>query len=222
MDRKDSAPDYFQLQHVMDNFLRAHGLETSLYKEWVLVDGNLPGIRACLHDSGRQDTTRLDIELRVSAERTLIECFAGMGKDKREATNDAIDNFCNSSLHVFLAAFWNCLDPDQVTVEKWQINGATWNAYIGDYVRRTTGGEEIPIPDDASLLTEGMIKSLPLEGDLHWVRTFYCSIGDRQKVSEVLLDNEVWTELQDAFLNLEWPPTNKYYSARNFLILKKS
>jgi hypothetical protein len=217
--------DYHGLQPIMEGLLQSHGLMTSTYKEWVLGSTELPGLRACLYNGGRHDTARLVVELLIGKGQIIVESFAGVGEDEEKALMDAVENFCNNSLHVFLAAFWNHIEPEQVTVEKWQINGATWSVYIGNYyVRGATDGEDVRFPArDAFPLTEAWIKKLPLQGDFHWVRTFYGSWGvkDQQKKAETLLDNEVWADFQDLFLRLPWPPRDKYYSARNFLVLKK-
>jgi|SRR5215467_2488896 len=223
-DKKHSAngTDYFQLRPVMERLLQSHGVRTSNYKEWVLGGTDLPAIRASLQNTGRSETTRLDVELCIAPGQTIIESFGGVGKDAEQATNDAVENFCKSSLHVFLAAFWNHVEPDQVTLENWEISGASWSAYIGSQVCRGTDAFDVPVPADVFPLTEMFIKKLLLRGDLHWVRTFYCNVKDQQKTSEALLDNNVWTDLQDAARHLKWPPTDKFYSVRNFLILKKS
>jgi hypothetical protein len=221
--KKSSAdgPDYFRLQSVIERLLQSHGLTTATYKEWILASTELPAFRASLAQTGRPETTRLVVELRVGAGQTIIESFAGVGQDAASAARDALENFCNGALHVFLAAFWNHIEPDQVLLEHWPINGATWSAHIGNYVCRATKGEDVPVPADAFPVIEALIRELPLTGDLHWVRTFYCHITDEQRIAEALLDNAVWRELQDALLHLPWPPTATYYSARNFLILKK-
>lgn len=222
--KKSSADgrDYFRLQPVIEGLLQSHGLQTAIDKEWIAGSTALPAIRASLALTGRPDTTRLDVELRVgAAEQTIIESFAGVGQDEETAANDAVENFCQSGLHVFLAAFWDHIDQDQVLIESWHINGATWSAYIGNYVCRGVGAEATPVPSEAFPLTEALIKKLPLTGDLHWVRTFYCNLTAQEKVAEALLDNDTWTELQEALLHLKWPPRDNFYTARNFLILRR-
>lgn len=212
------------LQDWLEPLLQGHGLETSRYKDWILVGGELPGISASCAapvctESGC--SVRLDVEVLVAPERLLSESFGGSGTDGEGAIRNAFDNFCQSSLHVFLTAFWNRPDDDQVTVERWRMGGGNWRAVVGNLVRRSYGGESIPVPEGAFEAIESALKSMRLEGDPHWVRTFYCNMGTGEIVIEALLDNETWEEGEEALRTLEWPPSEKFYSVRNFFLIQR-
>ena len=216
--------DYFKLQPVIKELLEAHGVETSIYKEWVLNKEDLPGIRGFFHNVSKVDSgycVRLDIDVGANTEQTIFECFAGVGDNEKNTKKDAIEDFCNCTLYVMLAAFWGIIDRDRVRIETWRLNETDWKVYIGNYVRRSKNDEDIPVLEVASSKTEELIKSLTLEDDLYWVRSFYCNAKDENKTSEALLNNESWKNLQNVLSDLDWPATDEYYSARNFIILKK-
>ncbi len=206
------------------DLLNEHGLNSSIYDDWVVVNNSLPALRAHAQTSSKTESglsVLLDVELRLTSKKSIHESFAGLGNDEISALNDALVNFCTSSLHVFLSTFWGYKDHDHVTIENWNINNFEWKAHIGNYVRRAFGGEDIPIPEGLFFATEKAIKSLKLEQDIYWFRTFYCNISCKEKVSEALLNNETWESLQNTLLKLDWPQSDKYYSIRNFLILVK-
>ena len=48
----------------------------------------------------------------------LVESFAGMGEDQDAALLNAINNFSQNSLHVFLAALWECDLEDHVNFDR--------------------------------------------------------------------------------------------------------
>ena len=213
------------LQKFLENLLRAHGLDSAAYEDWVVVDGELPGIRASIQDPRLQDgrvLLRLDIEVSFGADDVIVESFAGVGEDREAAVANALRNFCVNALHVFLAAFWGHVEADQVQVESWQINGADWRAVIGNFGCQIAGDDAVDIPGNAFATIEACIKDLPLTGERHWVRSFYCNVGRDETGTEVLLDNEVWEDAQTAVAGLDWPQSDGYYSARNFLILQRS
>jgi Family of unknown function (DUF6348) len=212
------------LQDWLEPLLRDHGLETSRYKDWVLVGGDLPGISASCAAPVCQEngcSARLDVEVLLAPGRMLKESFGGSGTDEDEAIGNAFYNFCQSSLHVFLAGFWGRVDDDQVAVEHWRMGGGSWRAVVGNFVRRSYGGESIPVPDGAFEAIEGTLKGMRLAGDLHWVRTYYCNLGTGEVVIEALLDNETWVEGEEALRILEWPPSENFYSVRNFFLIQR-
>lgn len=212
------------LQQALEALLEGHGIETVAYKDWITVGGQFPAVRASIHDRREQDgwtLLRLDVEVAVSAEKVIVESFAGRGEGERAAVRNALENFCINSLHVFLAAFWGHIEPDQVEIEGWQVGGGNWRAVVGNVGCQSFGGEAVEIPNDFFPTIESCIKSLALAGDLHWVRSFHCNIGGDDSCTEVLLDNEPWPLAQTAVARLDWPRSEGYYSARNFLVLQR-
>lgn len=212
------------LQDWLEKLLQVHHLETTRYKDWIVVGGDLPGISAsCAAPSctERGCSVRLDIDILVAPGRVLNEAFGGGGTDEEGAIKNAFANFCESSFHVFLAAFWNRSDDDQVTIESWRIGGESWRAVVGNFVRRSDGGEPVSVPDGAFEAIERALKGMRFEGDLHWVRTYYCNTGSGEVVIEALLDNETWIEGEEALGTLEWPPSERYYSVRNFFLIQR-
>lgn len=212
------------LQHTLEELLQAHGLPTATYKEWVLVEGKLPGMAASLANRHRLEngySLQLDIEVAFSQEQVIRESFAGAGTSEQEAVGNALEAFCQNSLHVLLAALWGKVDEHQVTIERWDVDAIPWQVFIGNYGLRTFGNFQVGVPENAFSTLEQLIRALPLPGNLHWVRTFYCHTGAGKTVSEVLRDNEPWEAAQEAIDRLEWPRIDPYYSVRQFLILRR-
>lgn len=212
------------LQQALEALLKGHGLAAAPYEDWVVVDGRLPGIRATVADPRRQEgrvLLRLDVEVALSADEVILESFVGLGEDESAALGNALQNFCVNSFHVFLAAFWNHVETDQVLVEDWQVGGQAWRAVIGNFGCQSAGGAPVQVPDAVFPTLESHIKALPLAGACHWMRSFHCNIDGEETCTEVLLDNAPWPEAQAAVAALDWPRTDGYYSARNFLVLQR-
>jgi hypothetical protein len=164
---------------------------------------------------------QLDVEVALDAEKVIIESFGGTGSTKDKAVATAWENFCRNSFHVFLAAFWERGEDDQVTIEQWDIAGVKWKVIIGNFGIRSFGGLPVTVPPDLFPTIEELIKTLSLPDDCYWVRTFFCNINESETVSEVLVNNSVWETAQDTISKLDWAKEEGYYSVRNFLILQR-
>jgi hypothetical protein len=57
---------------------------------------------------------------------------------------------------------------------------------------------------------------------IHWLRIFFADPQGFGQTAEVLLDNELWDEAQEAVGSLTWERSNDYYSVRRFLVLQSS
>ncbi len=212
------------LQQELEELFHAHGLETSDYEGWVLVDGEMPGMAATIvqewdHESSY--SVQLDVEVAYDQDLIIVESFAGIGTSRQEAVKNALENFCRNSYHVFLAACWDQVDEDQVSVEHWDIEGTHWEVFVGNYGVRSFGGPRVDIPEDAFTTVEALLRKLPLEDSLYWLRIFYSNVGNGNVITEVLLNNEVWEEAQTVVSALDWPKRDGFYSVRNFLMMQR-
>ncbi len=203
-----------------------HGIRVVRRDDWLVHDGMIgPYVRTRLTpgDSAPNGApVRLDIEVAVSDKYRVLESFAGIGTATPEAASNAFEVFCRSSFHVILAAFYGHLDPDQVAAESWSVSGVDYDVVIGNYTVRCFKGNPVFIPEQTFSTLESLIRALPATEDLYWVRLFYCNQGDGAQVTEVLLNNEEWDAAQIAIAALPWERRSWFYSARLFLVLRRS
>lgn len=212
------------LQRAMIDILKSHGLSPTLHNQWVLVDGNLPGISAEIVEvieNPKALSIQLDVRVCISSEKVIVESFAGIGSDIPRAVMNALENFCLNSLHVFLVSFWKQATKDMVTVEQWEIKGQKWKAVIGNFGIRNLGADPITIPDELFPTIKKLIRNTLPSDDLCWMRFFYCNVNRDKVVSQVLFNNLPWELAQDEMLALDWLKSDSYYSIRNFLILQR-
>jgi Family of unknown function (DUF6348) len=194
----------------------AHGLTCTIHNEWVLPNGLLPAIRGSWFPDTHNG--RLDIHVLIEENVMIEECFAGLGAGK-EGFIDALENFSVNSLHVLLAAMWDKNDPDQVTTEKWLVNGKNYSAYVGNFGNRVSPGVKFNVPRELFPAIQTAIKAEPLTDNIHWFRSFFCNVsGD--KTHEALLDNGLWQAGYDALVKVPWEHHEGYYGVRNFVVLR--
>lgn len=188
--------------------LGAHGL-TVRRRESALVITDSPAVAsACVVRScklPRGMTVQVDVRVALPGEPVIVESFAGLGEDKRKALADAFDEFRRSSLPVFLAAFWGQVDPTQVSVEEWAVNGSRWQAFVGNYAVRSSAEKAIEVPTFAFATLEDRIRTLDTRERLCWVRASYCNEGSGQRTAEVLLNNRPWRAAGASFRTAGWP-----------------
>jgi hypothetical protein len=210
----------------LQQLLAAHGITTQVEADgWLSTAGSYPACRAYINEPQFQNggcTLRLDVEISLSAERGLIESFGDFGADVNEAFQALMQNFCSGSLHVLLGSLWGVIEPEQVFVEDYESQRQRWTLYLGNVVRKSAGGIDVPPPESLLAILKGLIEQSCLTPDIHWGRLYYANMPDGNNTVEVLLDNEPWESGQIAFRNAVWPKLSSFYSARMFWMLVPS
>lgn len=207
-------------QEILANMLLAHDLPSIEYKDWLLVDEQLPAMRAETFDFKEYEngaSIRLDITLLLASKKTISESYLGIGKNKISAIQNAFQNFVANSFHVFLSAFWQITNDDQIGIEEWEIKGNKWKVYIGNFGCKG----DFNIPENLFKIIEEQIQEENLEEDLYWLRIYYANVNSREIMIETLKNNEVWPEMENKLKTVVWDNSDKFYSLRNFIILKR-
>jgi len=200
----------------LQKLFEAHGLTCSIHNEWVLPNGSLPAIRGSWFPNIHNG--RLDIHVLLEENSMIEECFAGVGSGNAGFI-DALQNFSVNSLHVLLAALWDKNNPEQVTTEKWLVNGRNYSAFIGGFGSRVSDGVSFQVPNELFPAIESAIRGESLASNIHWFRSFFCNLsGD--KTHEALIDNQLWQAGHDALVKVPWEHHDGYYSVRNFIVLR--
>lgn len=207
-------------QEILANMLLAHDLPSIEYKDWLLVDEQLPAMRAETFDFKEYENgagIRLDITLLLASKKTISESYLGIGKNKISAIQNAFQNFVTNSFHVLLSAFWQITNDDQIGIEEWEIKGKKWKVYIGNFGCKG----DFNIPENLFKIIEEQIQEENLEEDLYWLRIYYANVNSQEIMIETLKNNEVWPEMENKLKTVAWDNSDKFYSLRNFIILKR-
>ncbi|WP_303821576.1 DUF6348 family protein [Apibacter mensalis] len=207
-------------QEILANMLLAHDLPSIEYKDWLLVDEQLPAMRAETFDFKEYENgagIRLDITLLLASKKTISESYLGIGKNKISAIQNAFQNFVTNSFHVLLSAFWQITNDDQIGIEEWEIKGKKWKVYIGNFGCKG----DFNIPENLFKIIEEQIQEENLEEDLYWLRIYYANVNSQEIMIETLKNNEVWPEMENKLKTVAWDSSDKFYSLRNFIILKR-
>ncbi len=216
-DTVDPAAEHIAV--ALTELFKGHGIDCGRHGEWVTPNGTLPALRGFW--TPLEHAGRLDVEVRVEPEVTIVESFAGMAANEAQShLDDALRNFIINSFHVLLSALWNHDDREQVTTETWQVGDTSFAAFIGNIgTRGTVGQASPPLPTTLFPALEHAIRSEALPGRLHWFRFYFGAVKD-QPIFEALRDNEPWDAGADALKSVDWPATEAFYSARLFLMLR--
>ena len=210
--------DPVSLVNQLSELMHAHGLSHDIEHGWVVPNGELPAIRANWYES--EGVGRLDVDVLLERSVLINECFAGVG-DGEAAIRDALHNFAANSFHVFLAAFWDRSDAEQVTIETWTVGGKEFTAYIGNFGTRGSEGVEPVVPEGLLSTIQDSIERESLASGWHWVRHFFCDVKGEQTF-EALIDNEHWQPGVNRMMSLPWRKSEGFYSVRSFLVLRSA
>lgn len=215
------APAEMSLQEALTDLLRGHHLNAETYEDWVLVDSNLPGLRGSYIKKEDSRINMLDVafELRLNSGRSIWERYAGWGESEDQAVGQALFKFCTGAFHVFLSAYWNHHETDQVEIEHWTIQGEPWDAYTGAMIWHASDGQKAGLPTNFMPVVQNTISSTTLPPEDHWL-SFYGANNKGELTMEARLDNEIWPELNEKLAKLDWPPAEGFYSQRNFILLR--
>ena len=223
--RRGDAPEgqagAAQLLEWLRAILESHGVAAVPIDgaRYIAAGGLAIGVE--VFNEGRTSTgwsCQVDVLVIVADGRVLIESFSGIGATRAEMLRDAFESFAGSSFHVILRGLIKNERDDQVDIERWQVSGVQYDAFIGGVTSRGTppGGR----PPTAWFETfEKVVRSAHLSGDVHWIRLYYAQMNHKTMAVEVLLDNEPWETVAREMAAVAWPHVEEFYSARFFMIL---
>ncbi len=210
------------LQPELAGLLESHGLKVEMAKDWVYVNDDLPLLRGtayCMKDVGASAMLQIDYELRLADERTIVESYAGYGADKNAALGQGLFKFCAGAFHVFLSAYWQHHEPEQVEIESWTIDGSPWKAFTSALINNTSEGQTAHIAHDYMERLQAAVSTLSLDQRDHWISVFIYLLRD-EMTTEVRVDNAISAELTDTVRGMAWPEAEGYYSQRQFILLR--
>lgn len=212
-----------QLIEILEQF----DMKLNKVEDYYFVDGVFPGIAAQAFEMERfEDSVVVQVDIHVLLpEQAFVESFVGHAQTIEEAVAQALEQFEVNVLHTLIMAFWSKAKhiENGVGTEIWEINGHRWQAVISNYGYRgdVPLDEVIDNSDTMFNQIEKAIKSLPLEKDIYAIRSVYSNVGDGRKVSEALINNEPFSELETSISNLVWKDSEEYYSVRNLVLVMK-
>jgi len=201
-----------------------HGVGTTEQDGKIILD--LPGTPIVdsniYHTQPRPDITnsQLDVRIKLSDEQELVESFGDFGESAAAAQAGNLQNFTENSFYPIMACQQQNQHDSRTTFERWTINEIEWEAYIGDFGRKSSKGVVVDPPAALFETIESEIKQLQLNQEFHWFRFFVGQYNSEINTMEFLSNNEL-VPLPDAFLQLPWPGVIGFYSFRLFLILRK-
>jgi len=209
------------------DLLKHHGIEVYIDEEFINTD--LPDnvkfkARTVYQEVNKIISSRLDIMALTDKGEQIFESCGDYGETIDDAVNNNLQNFSLGSLHPLLAAL-GCIDPhtyNQITLEEWEINGKIWKAYIGNIIPKmlADGQQSTTLPSEFFESFEKGIKLQKLTNRLHWFRAYYSQLESEITNREFLMDNELVTETDTIFSSLPILPKMRFFSCRNFIILK--
>jgi len=206
-----------------------HQFDMKLEKieDYYFVDGLFPGITALAFEMERfENSVVVQVDIHVLLpNQEFVESFVGHASTIEEAVAEAFEQFEVNVLHTLIASFWDNAKKIEngIGTDIWDINGNRWQIVVSNYGYR---GEEPfdNILEDSDMLydeVEKAIKAQPLDKDIYAIRTVYTNVGDGKSVTEALINNEEFLELEKTVSNLPWRNLDSYYSVRNFVIVMK-
>ena len=196
-------------------------------EDYYFVDNLFPGITAQAYEMERfEDSVVVQVDIHILlAKQSFTESFVGHASTVEEAIASAFEQFEVNTLHTLIMAFWDNAKKVEngVGTDTWEINGHKWQAVISNYGYRGDEPLDEIIDDSDSMYmeVEKAIKALPLDKDIYAVRSVYTNVGDGRRVTEALINNEEFLELESAISGLKWKHTEGYYSVRNLVLVMK-
>lgn len=205
-----------KLFKIVEAIFRTHGFEGTNEEGWLMPTGTYPAIKAFWYPEATETVGQLTVEIFVDEKTSIIESFAGIGEKKFES---ALENFIHNALYLYLAAFWG-YDAEKISIDRWEIEGNEYLAFIGDY-GVINAKEDFEIPDDYLEVIYDAIADETLGKAYHWFNFIYANFDAQNRKAEALKENDAWEAGSKALDSLGWMKVYDYYSVRQSIILKK-
>ena len=209
------------------SLLEEHDMEVGQTEEYFFVEGLFPGIVAQafeMEDFGESVVIQVDITL-LFPNDSFVESFVAQAATAEDAIVIAFEQFESTVLHTFIMAFWTKGKKVEngVGTDVWEINGHKWEAVISNYGYRGFEDFDSIIPEIDTMYDaiKGAIEAYPLSKDIYAVRSVYTNGTNDQQITEGLINNEEFPELQKAVSELQWRRSEEFYSVRNLILLMK-
>ncbi len=196
-------------------------------EDYYFVDGLFPGITAQAFEMERfEDSVVVQLDIHILLpEQTFTESFVAHTVTIEDGIASAFEQFEVNVLHTLIMAFWDKAKKVEngVGTDIWEINGHRWQVVISNYGYRGDEPLDEIIDDSDSMFleVEKAIKALPLDKDIYAIRSVYTNVGDGRRVTEALINNEEFSELESAISKLKWKHSDSYYSVRNLVLVMK-
>jgi hypothetical protein len=203
------------LQNDLLRLFERHDVELEVDEDWLVTDGDFPAVRASWHEGAAGAPGRLDVDVVISEERHIEESFAGNGSGDAGA-RDALIAFQRNVLYVLLAACWYVTDDRRIQLQSWDLGMRSWDVFVGPLA---LSRDDVAAPEGLLPALHDALRNESLSGELHWIRLFHRRADDGSVVAEALLDNQPWPGGDRLLAQLNWPSTEKGYSARCFIAL---
>ena len=207
--------------------LEAHDMEVGQTEEYFFVEGVFPGIVAQafeMEDFGESFVVQVDFTL-LFPNDSFVESFVAQAATHEDAIANIFEQFESTVLHTFIMAFWAKAKKVEngVGTDVWDINGQKWEAIISNYGYRGYEDFDSIIPEIDTMYDaiKECIEAYPLSKDIYAIRSVYTNGSNEQQVTEGLINNEEFPELQKAVSELAWSASEKFYSVRNLVLLMK-
>jgi len=209
------------------SLLEEHDMEVGQTEEYFFVDGLFPGIVAQafeMEDFGESVVVQVDITL-LFPNDSFVESFVAQAQTHEDAIVQAFEQFETTVFHTFIMAFWEKAKKVEngVGTDVWDINGHKWEAVISNYGYRGFEDFDSIIPDIDTMYDaiKETIEAYPLTKDIYAIRSVYTNGTNGQQITEGLINNKEFPELEKAISELAWSRSEKFYSVRNLVLLMK-
>src|SRR5260370_9811463 len=206
---------------------KAHGIDCREKGDWLeFPNRSIKASGVIVEESNHEPDThsvQLDFQMELDSGENLTESFAGIGESRDKAIKDAVDNFALNSFPVIMAAFFtpqdNPVKIKNVRIENWSIEGTERRVVIGPIGMQGKAPDSSNTPLDWFKQIEEKLKSTHLFAGTHWISIYYGQIDNHPLKLEVLVNNEVWEQMQKELATIDWPKGKKSFSLLVFMVI---
>lgn len=207
---------------VLAEIFRKHNIECEIQGDSIIFEKQQITAATKVFDrtSSAAKVLQIDVKLNIGLGRSIVESCAGFGDDFESALANAWENFLRNSFHVLLGAFFSTEYDDQIHRYQWNINGNTYEVTMSNIGLRGKLPEKLETKWHDQL--EEIIQSQKLTHETHWIRLYQAQAAGEVYSCEILLDNDVWTDVESTVQKFDFPQTEKFLSVRVFMVLKSN
>lgn len=198
----------------------AHGVRGELRDGWLDFGASRPAVRGSVHRVGER-LWKLNVQVFLPDGSAISEAHAAPGSSLDDAFARLRVKFLSGSFHVLLAAFFDRVDEEQITVEQWEVHGVPWTVVLGPLTGEQSGERPMDVPPGLMPVIErAAVRTVPTL-PTRWCRFFHARFDGQPGGGELLVNDINDAAAFEAITAQEWPRLDGYQSKRLFLVMRR-
>lgn len=186
-------------------------------KNGAVLDGEIAAVNEL--KAGKAYSIETRITLRLKDGKRLDDFAAGLGASPEAAVQDALQNFCLTTLHPIYAELFDAADP-HVRKDQWTFGQHKRRVFLSEWGQR---GQPVGPVDQKNVeaLIASALKDANISNDIHFGKLIVASVEGKIGTLVMTIDGQTNEAVTKSLRGYAWPSTSAFYMSKLFFVIGK-